>query len=121
METIEYGIVIDGSDIDPKGGKYEELDLGNVKHELTKKEIRFVESELPGLLERGESLHLNTHVDHDDYFVVDVRRQDGWPEEQYCEVMVMSYREGCLSGGFSDYVDLNNQDEIKEFVEIIFK
>ena len=120
METIEYGISIDGSDIDPKGGKLDTIDLGTVKHQMTKKEIEFVKKELPGLLKNGESLHLTTHVDHDEYFVVDVRRGENWPEGMNCEVMVMSYDEGCLQGGFSDWIDLGDESEINEFVELIF-
>ena len=121
METIEYGITIDGSDVDPKGGVCEEINLGNVKHQLTKKELKFVKKELPGLLKNGESLHLTTHVDHDEYFVVDVRRGENWPGEQNCEVMVLSYSEGCLLGGFSDWVDLDDEEEVKDFIEAIFE
>ena len=121
---IKYGMSLESYDIDG----YEEADheviqvrLGRTQHEheMTKFEIDFIKKVLPGLLKEGESLDLTTHVDHDDYFMVEVMRNE-WPAEKYCDVRVLSYSNGCMWGGYSDWVDLNNEDEIQEFVDGIF-
>ena len=122
-ETIQFGIVVDGGEIEGNEGQlnYKELHFSSCTHELTEVEIEFVKKELPELLKKGESLHLNTHVDHDDYFVIEVVRNHEWPNEKYCEVRVFSYREGSILGGYSEWIDLTKEDEIQEFVESIFK
>jgi len=123
LETIEYGIVMDGGDIEGNQGSLDckEFHFSSCTHELTELEIEFIKMELPELMKKGESLHLNTHVDHDDYFVIEVLRNDEWPDSKYCEIRVLSCREGSMAGGYSDWVDLSNDEEIQEFVDIIFK
>lgn len=123
METIEYGLAI----TDNEWGGYKRKDLIKVKvgHkvmcELAKIEIDNLKKELPELLRKGESLHLTTHVDHDDYFIVEVVRSDKWPEHKYMEVRILSYTGGCLFGGWSAYVDLGDESEIQDFIEDIFE
>lgn len=120
METIEFGVVIDSSEIEGENGEEKEIHFSSCTHELNEREIEFVKKELPGLLKKGESLHLNTHVDHDDYFVIEVIRSDDWPENKYCEVRVLSCREGSMVGGYSGWIDLEDEEEIDEFIESIF-
>lgn len=124
METIEYGEVITDNEL---GGynmekkKLIKVKMGDLWHELSQREIDYIRKELPRLLKNGESLHLTTHVDHDEYFVVEVIRSDKWPDNKYCEVRVMSYDGGCLQGGYSDWVELDNEIDVQEFVEDIFE
>ena len=122
METIEYGLVI----TDNEWGGYKRENLIKIKfrgfeHELSGIEIENLKKELPDLLKKGESLHLTTHVDHDEYFVIEVVRGREWPTKKYCEIRIMSYDGGCLQAGYSDWVELDNKDDVQEFIEDIFE
>ena len=122
METIEYGLVVD----DYKWGTRERDDLIKVGPfeccELTQREIDEMRKELPNLLKKGESLQLTTHLDHDDYYVIEVVRGVAWPEDKSCDVRVFLTADGnCIYDAYSREVDLEDDEDIDEFIETIFE
>ena len=118
MNTIEYGIVTDWGEIGGESPSVR-ISIGDSIQDLTEGSIEFVKKELPELLRNGESLHIMTHLDNDDYFIIEVIRDD-WPKNKYCDVRVLSYCGGGLDGGYSRFVDLRDKREIKEFISDIF-
>lgn len=121
MDTIKYGKGIshyhevgERRDILIKVGPFECC-------ELTQREINEMKKVLPELLSRGESLYLTTHEDHDEAFVVETIRGVLWPGDKLCEVRVLLYGDGSLYDGYSEEFDLEDEIEICDFVETIFK
>ena len=120
MDTIEYGLCI----TDDEWGGYNregEIEVGELNHELTPREIEEIRRVLPGLLKKGESLHVTTHVDHDCYFVIDIVRGTNWPKNQNCRVKVSSWLDGELHDFYSERFDVSDEVKIEIFINELLK
>ena len=113
MYNIVYGKVLDQSEIE---GLQESTNF----YGLNQAGIDYVIKELPKLLSKGESLHITTHIDHDGYFVIEVLRND-WPKNKCCEVRVFVYNDGTVIDCRSYWISLDDQEEIQEFMNNLFK
>jgi len=127
MYFIDYAVSCDESDLyEDYNNEYKPVELkmenDDLIYILGRKTIDYIKKELPAILKEGKSIFINTHVDHDDYFIIETLKSEDWNDgETYCEVRVLLYADGGAYWIYTAWFDLTNDKEIQEFIDDILK